>query len=137
MILHVIDASARDVESMKYSVDTVLREIGANDIRVLIVYNKVDLLDHCECRIDRGADGSPTAVWVSAETGEGVTLLVDAIVECSDDGALTGKLSLPPALATLRAELYNCGAVTKEMDYFAIPKSNFMFGRMHIHINIL
>ena len=114
LILHVIDASARDVESMKYSVDTVLREIGANEIRVLIVYNKVDLLDHCECRIDRGADGSPTAVWVSAETGEGVTLLVDAIVECSDDGALTGKLSLPPALASLRAELYNCGAVTKE-----------------------
>jgi GTP-binding protein HflX len=114
LILHVIDASAIDVESMKHSVDTVLKEIGANEIRVLIVYNKVDLLDRCECRIDRDAGGFPTAVWVSAETGEGITLLVDAIVECSDDGALTGKLSLPPALASLRAELYNCGAVTKE-----------------------
>jgi GTP-binding protein HflX len=114
LILHVIDASAIDVESMKHSVDTVLKEIGANEIRVLIVYNKVDLLDRCECRIDRDAGGFPTAVWVSAETGEGISLLVDAIVECSDDGALTGKLSLPPALASLRAELYNCGAVTKE-----------------------
>jgi GTP-binding protein HflX len=114
LLLHVIDASARDVESMKHSVDIVLKEIGANEIPVLIVYNKVDLLVHCECRIDRDADGFPTAVWVSAETGEGLNLLVDAIVEISEDGAFTGKLSLPPALASLRAELYNCGAVTKE-----------------------
>ena len=114
MLLHVIDASAKDVESMKHSVDIVLKEIGANEIPVLTVYNKVDLLVHCECRIDRDADGFPRAVWVSAETGEGITLLVDAIVECSEDGSFTGKLSLPPALASLRAELYNCGAVTKE-----------------------
>ena len=114
LLLHVIDASAKDVESMKHSVDTVLKEIGANEIPVLTVYNKVDLLVHCECRIDRDADGFPRAVWVSAETGEGITLLVDAIVECSEDGSFTGKLSLPPALASLRAELYNCGAVTKE-----------------------
>lgn len=114
LLLHVIDASAKDVESMKHSVDIVLKEIGANEIPVLTVYNKVDLLVHCECRIDRDADGFPRAVWVSAETGEGITLLVDAIVECSEDGSFTGKLSLPPALASLRAELYNCGAVTKE-----------------------
>ena len=114
LLLHVIDASAKDVESMKHSVDIVLKEIGANEIPVLTVYNKVDLLVHCECRIDRDADGFPRAVWVSAETGEGITLLIDAIVECSEDGSFTGKLSLPPALASLRAELYNCGAVTKE-----------------------
>ncbi len=114
LLLHVIDASARDVESMKESVNKVLKEIGAHEIRVLIVYNKVDLLEHCACRIDRDADGRPTAVWVSAETGDGMAMLADAIVECNENGSVVGKLSLPPALASLRAELYNRGAVLKE-----------------------
>ncbi|MAJ81058.1 MAG: GTPase HflX [Porticoccaceae bacterium] len=114
LLLHVLDASAADVELMKDSVDSVLEEIGADNIRALIVYNKVDLLDHCPCRIDRDGDGNPVAVWVSAETGDGMDLLANAISECVEYDSLIGKLSLPPALASLRAELYNCGAVTKE-----------------------
>ncbi|KXS47623.1 MAG: GTP-binding protein hflX, partial [Marinobacter sp. T13-3] len=81
LLLHVIDCyDGRRDENIE-QVENVLAEIGADEIPVLQVFNKIDLLDDFEPRIDRNEDGVPVRVWVSAVSGQGLELLFDAIVE--------------------------------------------------------
>ncbi|MFL5827253.1 MAG: GTPase HflX [Thermoleophilaceae bacterium] len=79
LILHVADASAPEDElaEMLSAVEEVLEEIGAADQPRLLVLNKVDLLDD-ERRRALGFR-YPRAVQVSAETGEGLDTLHEAI----------------------------------------------------------
>jgi GTP-binding protein HflX len=79
LILHVVDASApeEDLLEMTAAVDEVLAEIGAGDRPRVLVLNKIDLIDE-----DRRRELSfrhPRAVQVSAETGEGLDELHEAI----------------------------------------------------------
>ena len=46
LLLHVIDASAPTWEEQRVVVDQVLDELGVNDRPKLLVFNKIDLLDH-------------------------------------------------------------------------------------------
>src|SRR6516225_73581 len=72
LILHVIDASDPDREEKRQVVLDVLEEIGAENHRMLTVFNKIDLISEL-----RPEDGS----LVSAATGEGLTGVVDEIVQ--------------------------------------------------------
>ena len=45
---------------------------------MIIVYNKTDCLDHQDLRIDRDEHGRPKRVWLSAGTGDGLDLLMEA-----------------------------------------------------------
>ena len=47
-------------------VESVLEEIGADDLPHLLVYNKIDMLEDCPARIDRDGYGVPRRVWLSA-----------------------------------------------------------------------
>jgi GTPase len=79
LVVHVADASVAEGElhEMLAAVDDVLVEIGADERPRLLALNKVDLLDD-----DRRRELSfrfPRAVQVSAETGEGLGDLREAI----------------------------------------------------------
>ncbi|MBB6520676.1 ribosome rescue GTPase HflX [Pseudoteredinibacter isoporae] len=80
LLLHVIDAAAEERDRNIEAVDEVLDEIGAGEIPALKIMNKIDLLG-LEPRIDRDDQGQPVAVWLSAHSGEGVDLLLQAIAE--------------------------------------------------------
>ena len=77
LLLHVIDASAPDRERRERAVRDVLTEIGAGPVPVLEVFNKCDRLATADR--DRLATTSPSAICVSAFTGEGVRDLVDVV----------------------------------------------------------
>ena len=113
LLLHVIDAATDDRGSNIYEVQSVLTEIGAEEIPQLQVYNKLDLLEMAP-RIDRNEEGKPERVWLSAATGEGTDLLLKAIAELVGEDMMTAELSLPPTQGRLRAALYSMGAVTRE-----------------------
>ncbi len=81
LLLHVVDASAPDRDEQQVQVDRVLDEIGASDVPRLLVFNKIDLNGGNE-GIQRDPCGSIHAVFVSALSGEGLSLLRQAIVEC-------------------------------------------------------
>ncbi len=115
LLLHVIDASAAERDDNIHQVEDVLAEIGAGDIARLQVYNKLDLLERPP-RIDRGEDGKPERVWLSAVTGEGCDLLMRAIAELVGQDMVSEELSLKPDQGRLRAALYRLGAVEAE-DY--------------------
>jgi GTPase len=109
----VIDASAADREDTSFEVEKVLTEIGADEVRRLDVYNKIDLLE-AAARIDRDADGKPARVWVSARSGAGVDLLREAIAELLEQDLVHEWLPVTPAEGRLRARLYEKGAVLAE-----------------------
>lgn len=77
LILHVIDASSPEHVSQATAVREVLEQIGAQDIPLIEVFNKIDLLDDGER--ERFHDRFPAAEFVSAESGEGIEELVHRI----------------------------------------------------------
>ena len=115
LLLHVIDAATDERDDNIDQVEEVLAEIGAQDIPQLQVYNKIDLLEQAP-RIDRDADGRPERVWVSAVTGEGSDLLLQAIAELVGQDMVRKSSPWNRPRASLRAALYRLGAVEDE-DY--------------------
>ena len=80
LLLHVVDASQVLRDRQIADVNLVLKDIKADHIPQLIVYNKIDLKD-MEPRIDYAENGSPSAVYVSATQNKGLELLTQAIIE--------------------------------------------------------
>jgi GTP-binding protein HflX len=114
LLLHVIDAAAEERLRNIDQVEVVLEEIGAGELPQLKIYNKIDLLQDFEPRVDRDDSGRPVAVWLSAQTGAGVELFYTAVAELLGEELIQEKLILPPAQSRLRAKLYEHNAVTEE-----------------------
>ncbi|RJK96463.1 GTPase HflX [Vallicoccus soli] len=77
LVLHVVDGSHPDPESQLTAVRQVLGEIGAGDVREVVVVNKADAADPLVlARLQRN---EPTAVVVSARTGQGVDALQELL----------------------------------------------------------
>jgi len=111
--LHVIDvADPRKDDNIK-QVDLVLQEIDAADVTQLLVFNKIDQIAQLP-RIDYDDNGLPSAVYLSAMTGEGISLLQQALVQLLSQQHVQLTLLLPPAAANWRARLYQLQAVQQE-----------------------
>ncbi len=113
LLLHVVDAASGEREDNIYQVEEVLAEIGAQDIPLLQVFNKLDLLEQAP-RIDRDSEGKPERVWLSAVTGAGVDLLFEAISELVGQDMVNEEIDITPEQGGLRAALYRLGAVERE-----------------------
>ena len=117
LLLHIIDASAEDVNENIRAVDEVLVEIGAGELPVLHVMNKIDCLPTVQPHTDKAgtdSDDMPYRVWLSAQSGAGIDGLVVALAELLGGAFWRGTLCLAPYEAKLRAQLYSVGAVTNE-----------------------
>ncbi|MBU2321358.1 MAG: GTPase HflX, partial [Gammaproteobacteria bacterium] len=114
LLLHVIDAHEPERDQQIEQVLAVLGEIGAQDLPILEVYNKLDLLDGVEPQIQRDADGKPQRVWLSAREGRGLDLLQQAVAELLGNDLFIGTLSLPQGLGRLRAQFFQLGVVQSE-----------------------
>ncbi len=119
LLLHVVDASAEEVDEQIEVVEHVLKEMGAGDIPCLKVMNKIDQLACISPRIDYQDNCTrPEKVWVSANAAltddEQLTLLREALVATLSSDRWSGELVLTPDKAKLRAKLYDSGAVYSE-----------------------
>lgn len=113
LLLHVVDASSEEKALHCEQVNAVLEEIGAEHVPQLLIYNKIDLLGEPP-RIDYDEHGLPWRVWLSAQTGEGIDLLVEAISRVISSNVIETTLSLAPSQGAVRAELFELGAVIDE-----------------------
>jgi GTP-binding protein HflX len=77
LILHIVDGSHPDPEAQLAAVRAIFAEIGAQDVRELVVINKVDAAD--EVVLGRLQRLEKHSVAVSALTGEGLGELIAAI----------------------------------------------------------
>ncbi len=144
LLLHVIDAHDENRHANAEQVNRVLTEIGAETVRQIEIYNKIDLLDEGEPRLERDEQGRVQRVWLSAVSGAGLELLYVALAEYLNDhhGYTNGSvgsnrsllnnlvfeketaadyrqlvrqcLRLPPTAGRLRARLFAMGAVREE-----------------------
>jgi len=112
--LHVIDAHSDERHTMIAQVNGVLKEIGAHEVPQIQVFNKIDLLAGESARVDRDEHGQIRRVWVSAQSGAGVDLLVEAIAEFFRQNRVHEHLRLPPAAGRIRARLFELDGVVKE-----------------------
>ena len=104
LIVHVADASSRDLPEQIDAVRRVLGEIGGGDIPELLVLNKIDRLSGSErVRLARRYHGS---LPVSALTGEGIPGLVETIDEALPHPPVEVTLLVPYGREDLIARLY-------------------------------
>jgi GTPase len=116
LVLHVVDASVTDelLDEQAAAVDAVLHEIGADDLPMEVVVNKIDAVNGLRRR--RLANRFPDAVQVSALTGEGLGDLRARIAERFADRFEAVRLFLPYEDGGKLAELYALGAPIEERE---------------------
>jgi GTP-binding protein HflX len=114
LILHVADASLPEdrLRETIEAVRSVLTEIGADDVPIELVLNKVDLVDPLGRR--RLAHAFPRALTISAGTGEGLDGLKSRISELFSDRFEDVRLLVPYQDGRALAELYGLGAPIAE-----------------------
>ena len=114
LILHVADASVSDSEldEMLGAVDAVLAEIGATELPIELVMNKIDEADPLQRK--RLSNRFPDAVQVSARTGEGLDDLRHRIAERFGERFEPVRLLIPYDEGGKLAELYALGAPVDE-----------------------
>jgi GTP-binding protein HflX len=109
LVLHVADASAPEdrLEEQLRAVNAVLDEIGASELPVELVLNKIDAVDSLHRR--RLANRFPEALQVSARTGEGLDALRARIAERFAHRFELVELLVPYDQGAKLAELYALG----------------------------
>ena len=115
LLLHVVDISHPQADDQIRAVDTVLDEIGASGKPTLMVFNKIDRLEHPESA-DRHLDRFPNAVAVSAMTGDGFESLLAELGSQLRPVRDFVELKVPHEESAVIARLHAVGQVI-ERDY--------------------
>ncbi|HHH42982.1 MAG TPA: GTPase HflX [Gammaproteobacteria bacterium] len=114
LLLHVIDAHDPERQTRVEQVNEVLEAIGADQVPQVLVYNKIDLSSE-PARVVRDEQGRVTRLWCSAESGEGIPLLAQALGEFFLADQVQGWLQLPAAAGGLRASIYRTGRILQDI----------------------
>ena len=110
LLLHVIDAADPERAERIAQVNEVLASIGAESLPQIAVFNKIDRSgETAHAEVD--AAGRVDRLWLSAHTGEGVVLLLEALHTQLGSDLHHCVLTLPPHAGKARARLFEAGAV--------------------------
>jgi GTP-binding protein HflX len=112
LLLHVVDASTADPRAHMDAVRAVLREIGADDVPEMIVFNKADVADSDDAK--RLLQSHPGSVLLSAETGEGIDRLLDVVGERLREMTHVVELVVPYDRGDVVAAVHRAGEVVSE-----------------------
>jgi GTP-binding protein HflX len=113
LLLHVIDASAPEADARISAVEAVLREIGADHVPSLLVWNKADIADPDD--VKQLLDGHPGSVAVSGATGEGMPEFLEVIGDRLRALARVGEYVVPYERGDVLAALHRAGEVLVEV----------------------
>jgi GTP-binding protein HflX len=113
LILHLIDASDGNRWQRVRQVNSVLKQLDADRVPQIRVYNKIDKLNR-KPRVTNNRAGEGRAIWLSATTGEGIDMLLEAIGARLRRKTVHGVIHLQPTQGRQRARLFDIGAVLKE-----------------------
>lgn len=111
-LIHVLDVTAPNVAAHHATTLGVLRELGADEKRMLTVFNKVDAAD--EAQLLRARSLAPDALFLSARSGEGLAGLEDQCLELIADAFGQMRLMIPHARYDLIARAHQIGHVQEE-----------------------
>lgn len=115
-LIHLLDASQPEVMEFYNTTMKVLGELGADERRMLVALNKIDLIEDptvlAALRLH-----FPQAVCISVLTGKGLDELIEAMAAQISGGLVTRELRLPQSEAGLIARIHRQAKVL-ETEYF-------------------
>jgi GTP-binding protein HflX len=109
LLLHVIDASDPGFERQRQTTDDVLKEIGADEVPRLRVFNKIDGLGDVAAQAAGASallDLYPDALVMSARCPDDVARLHRRIMAFFQRGLVLAELFLPWSAQQLRGEIF-------------------------------
>jgi GTP-binding protein HflX len=114
LVLHIADASVLDerLDERIAAVEAVLKEIGAAELPLELVLNKIDRVDTLRRR--RLANRFPDALQLSAADGQGLAELRERIANRFGERFEPVRLLVPYDDGKTLAELYSLGAPIEE-----------------------
>ena len=107
LLVHVIDASNSDVEAVRDNVREVLNKVGADNVPVLEVFNKIDIAKGTQC-------STYQRLCVSALTGYGIEDLLEKISNRFGVTQRPFSIRLASSEGHVRSWLYKIHAVLDE-----------------------
>ncbi|OIN13551.1 ribosome rescue GTPase HflX [Oceanisphaera psychrotolerans] len=114
LLLHVVDCADEQMRENIDEVNSVLEQIDADEVPMLLVFNKIDKLEQPSSRIELDEQGQPRAVWLSAQEALGIDGLLDALNRLLAGVLVEHRLTLPPSASRLRSRLYALNGVVQE-----------------------
>lgn len=116
LLIHLVDAADPYRTEKMADVAEVIKEVGADEVPQLVVFNKIDCLTdpQIEPHLDVNEQGLPERVWLSAKNSQGVSLLLEAIAAHFRGRFIKVKLTLAMHAGKRRSELYQLGMILQE-----------------------
>jgi GTP-binding protein HflX len=109
VIVHVVDGSHPDPAAQLATVRDVISEVDGRDIAEIVVFNKSDLVDDDQRLVLLGLE--PTAVFVSARTGEGIDELLARIAAVLPEPEIELDLLVPYDRGDVVSHLHDSGRI--------------------------
>ncbi|HEC13732.1 MAG TPA: GTPase HflX [Acidiferrobacteraceae bacterium] len=113
LLLHVVDMSSDEWREHSKQVDRVLDEIGAELVPTITVYNKIDLCGQ-SAHFEKDNNGEIQKLWLSAQTGQGLDLLMQAISSHFRRQRQRLLLRIPLSAGQLHAQVFRRVEVLSE-----------------------
>lgn len=113
LLLHVIDASDPFHQQREHDVEDVLESVDANEIPIVRVFNKIDLVERV-ASTTRNEQGQVVRIDVSAFLGSGLEELKETIALRLKGKRINTWINLEGRHAKLRSQLFDLGAVEEE-----------------------
>lgn len=116
LLIHLVDAADPHRSEKMADVAEVIEEVKASDVPQLKVFNKIDLMTEAavEPHLDLNESGLPERVWLSAQSQQGMPLLLEAIAAHFRGRFITVRLTLAMHAGKRRSQLYQLGTILKE-----------------------
>jgi GTP-binding protein HflX len=112
LLLHVVDASAEQMDEQIVAVEDVLKELGAEDKRQVLVFNKIDLISESEQLRLRKV--YPESILVSAANCIGLDGLREAIAEQIRKSSVRLHLKVPYSRGEVLQRLHSVSLIVSE-----------------------
>lgn len=135
LILHVVDASYEDCFFNMQVADRVLDEIGAEDIRKIYVFNKIDKVEDYQDTLP----GGPDCVYISAKKDINLDVLMEKISGELFSDRVIAELMIPYDKGRITSYLCdNCKVLKREYKnegtYFEVELSGEDYGRFREYL---
>ena len=126
LLLHVADISDIDHKIKFLEVNSILEELGLENIPQIIVNNKCDLI--CNSKLSQVAKRKHKEIFISAENETEFKNLRSSINQNLFNGIYKGWVSLDKRLGNIRSMLFDMGCVEEEK----VSSNGTMFANIKI-----